>query len=196
MAVRRRTVPLATGALLGMTLVAFAFELAGGGMPVCQQFGLVPSRLLATGDVVPLVTYAFLHDPHGLLHVGGNLLVLSIVGPVVERTLGGLRFLMLYVCAAVLAGLLHVIAMPSAAFPLVGSSGSLCALLAVAVVMRPALVGVAIGFIGWNIAALLTGTAGDVSAPCHLGGFCAGVLFAAVARGSVHPPRRELALRT
>jgi hypothetical protein len=40
---------------------------------------------LTSGDISPLFTYALVHDPHGLLHVGGNLLVLSIVGPVVDR---------------------------------------------------------------------------------------------------------------
>ncbi len=186
---RRHPRPVVTAALVGVTTIAFLAELAGGGMAVCDRWGLVPSRLLASGEVLPLFTYGLLHDPSGFLHVGGNLVVLALAGPVVERQIGALRLLVVYVCAAVLAGLLHVVAAPSATDALVGNSGCVCALAAIAVAIRPQFAGFAIGFLAWNLYADLTGAAGQVSAPCHLAGFAVGITYALIARarGALYP---------
>jgi hypothetical protein len=58
-----RRLPVATLAVVLATLAAYSVELAGGGLPLCQQFGVTPERLLRTGDVVPLLVYPLLHAP-------------------------------------------------------------------------------------------------------------------------------------
>lgn len=61
------------------------------------RFGMVPG-LVHQGQWYRLVTAAFFH--FNLIHIGLNMLVLAIVGPAVELDFGKVRFLALYLLAA------------------------------------------------------------------------------------------------
>lgn len=74
-----------------------------------------------------LVGHAFLHG--GWAHLGGNLVFLVVFGDNVEDRFGHGRFLAFYVLAAATAGLVHALADPRSALPLVGASGAISAIL-------------------------------------------------------------------
>lgn len=174
--------PLVTVALVLAVLLAFSAELAGGGMAVCEARGLVPARFVRTGDFGPVLYSLFLHDPANLLHVGGNVLFLAAFGTLVEGSLGHLRFLVAYLAAGVGGALLHVLVDPAATDPLVGCSGALFGVMALAAVLRPRLLGFVGSYAALNVYYALSGAGGSISAGCHLGGFAVGVAFAAVLR--------------
>ena len=71
---------------------------------------------------------------------------------------------------------------PSATEPLVGASGAIFGLVAVAAALRPPLLGFAVAFGAVEVFHAFTGGAGTASFGCHIGGLCAGVLFAALWR--------------
>jgi len=166
--------PFVTFGLVLANLGAFALELAGGGMPVCEHFGLVPAHFEAT----TLLTSLFLHDPDHLAHLVGNVVVLAVAGSVVEGRIGSQRLLTVYLAAGVLGGLLHAVVDPSSPSPLVGASGAIFGILAVLGAFRPRLIGFVAGFALLNIYYAFTGTGGAVSFGTHLGGLAAGALFA------------------
>lgn len=174
-------VPHVTTSLVTLNVVAFALELAGGGESVCDAYGLVPAHLTASS----LVTSMFLHDPAHWLHIGGNMVLLACFAPMVERALGHLRFIGLYMAAGVVGGLLHVVVDPGSLEPMVGASGAVFGVLAVAGSMRPKqLLVLVLGFVAENLWYAFSGNGGDVSFGTHLGGFAVGVFVVAVARAA------------
>jgi len=69
-----------------------------------------------------LVTYQFLHDPHGIFHLAFNMLFLWVFGSAVEDRLGRVGFLAFYIGGGAVAALAH--GMVNAA-PVIGASGSI-----------------------------------------------------------------------
>lgn len=173
-----RTVPFATAALVAVTVAAYVAELAGGGMAVCERFGVTPAHpTLATA-----LSSLLLHDPDHVAHVAGNMLVLSVLGAVVEPVLGHVRFLALYLASGLAGALLHVAVDPQSTVALIGCSGSIAGVMAILGVLRPRLLGFVAGFVLVNVYWAWTGTAGDVSFAAHLGGFTCGVATVLLAR--------------
>ena len=91
--------------------------------------GRIGSTLgVANGEVYRLLSNAFLHEPIGsglgLLHIVFNMWALIVVGPSLERMLGRVRFLAVYLVSA-LAGsvLFYVVAAPTALA--LGASGAI-----------------------------------------------------------------------
>lgn len=174
--------PVFTLAIIAMNVLAFVVELAAGGDAFCQAHGLIPASFMRTGDLIPVIESTFLHDPHSLLHIGGNMLCLAIFGSVVERAAGHFAFLGVYLAAGLFGGLAHVMANPGLAIPLVGASGAIFGVLAVAGAVRPRLLGFTVGFAVLALWDTFTNGGGSVSAACHVGGFCAGALVVAAMR--------------
>lgn len=166
--------PLVTLFLVALNVAVYGLELAEGGLPFCERFGLVPAHLEPTH----FLTYAFLHDPSTLVHIGCNLAFLAVFGAVVENAIGGFRFATLYGLAAVAGGLLHVVVGPGSSEPLVGASGAVCGLVAFSVALNPRLVGFAAAFTCVSVWQALSGGDGTVSFACHIGGLFAGVACA------------------
>jgi len=175
-----RTLPFATFALVLANLVVYLHELVIGGQKVCDAYGLIPARLVPE----TLLTSLFLHDPGNLTHLLGNMAFLAVFGTLVEGSLGHLRFLALYGAAGVLGGFSHVLVDPSSTSPLVGASGAVFGILAVATVLRPRLLGFAVAFVGIEIWHAFAGGDGAVSFGCHLGGFFAGFLLVTILRAT------------
>ena len=175
--------PLVTFALIAANFLAFQIELASGGMVACRAHGLVPARFLASGDWAPVFESLFLHDPSGLTHLGMNMLVLGLFGTVVERSVGHLRFLALYLAAGVLGGLLHVLVDPGSTQPLVGASGAIFGVVAVAGILRPRLLGFVVALGSIQVWHAFAGDGGDASFGAHIGGLVVGAICGAVWRG-------------
>jgi membrane associated rhomboid family serine protease len=172
--------PLVTAALITGNMFAFAFELANGGMPVCEAYGLVPARVTPGA----LFSSLFLHDPDHWAHILGNMVCLALAGFIVERAMGHAAFLALYLTAGVAGGLLHILVDPRSLEPMVGASGAICGVLAVLAALRPRLAGFVVGFVLVNVWHALAGGGGQVSFGTHLGGFAVGVLAVGLARAA------------
>jgi membrane associated rhomboid family serine protease len=169
----RETAPVT--ALLAFALVAaFCVEISLGGNSICETYGLVPSH----PSFETALSAMFLHDPSSVFHLGGNLVFLVIFGSIVERALGSFRFLGLYAAAGLAGAALHCLVASGSSTPLVGASGALYGLLAVAAIVRPRLIGFAVMLTGLNVWYAFVGGAGSVSFGCHIGGFVVGALVA------------------
>ena len=151
-------------------------------------------------------TCLFAHQ--NLLHLLANMIFLAAVGPLVEFTRGGWRFLLIYVGGGLIGVLAHFIfaklAPPGS--PLLGASGSIAACVGYCVIRFartkvPVLpnLGVSVGVIG--VLWLLIQAAGSmfqvgdqmrggVAYWAHLGGFLGGLAFA-FALGGLREARHE-----
>lgn len=172
--------PLMTLALTASILAVFTVELAGDGAALCAKFGLVPARPSFGAALASL----FFHDPSGLAHIGGNVLVLILIGAPVERAIGSTRFSALYFFGGLAGVALHIVVDPTSTVSLVGCSGALFALLAVAAsLFGPSMLAFAAILVVSNIWHAFGGSGDDgVSFGCHLGGFLAGTMAVAFAR--------------
>ncbi len=172
--------PRVTLTLVAANFLAYGLELASGGMPACESYGLVPAHFTPAA----LFTSLFLHDPGAWAHILGNMAFLTLFGALVEDALGGSLFLVVYLAAGALGGLMHVMVNPGATDPLVGASGAIFGVLAVAGALRPRLLGFVVAFVGINIWNAFTGGSGAISFGCHIGGFVAGFLVVSLMRAA------------
>ncbi len=78
-----------------------------------------------------LLTYGFLHDLHGLGHIGFNMFGLWMFGRDLERMMGARRFLIYYLTCVIGAGVVQVIvaATQGGIYPTVGASGGVFGIL-------------------------------------------------------------------
>jgi len=81
------------------------------------------------------LTYQFLHG--GFTHLLFNMLALYMFGRYIERQIGSLPFLKLYLMGGIFAGICHLLFIHSYDTPMVGASGAICAVLAAFAVMNP-----------------------------------------------------------
>jgi rhomboid protease GluP len=86
------------------------------------HYGALRPVDVADGQAWRLLSHAFLHG--GLLHLGVNTMSLLTIGPLLERSIGPVRFAVVYVVTAIAGGVAGSWAMPPLA-PLVGGSGAL-----------------------------------------------------------------------
>ncbi len=175
----KHTPPFVTLALLVANVAAYAAELSGGGMAVCERWGFTPTHpTLATA-----LMSMWLHDPDHLAHLAANLVTLLVLGLVLEPLLGAWRFAGLFLAAGLGAAASHLLVSPDSVAPLVGMSGCLTGLMAVGAVARPrALLAFTVTFMTYNLVQLLTESGGSVSVAAHTGGFVVGAVFAVVAQ--------------
>lgn len=119
-----RGFPFATLGLIGLSLLVFFFEHPGS----VAQWGFVPRG----GPVYTLVTYAFLH--RDIWHLLGNMLTFYVIGVHVEEALGAIHYLLAFLSAAIVAGLVHGVLIVlffahEAHHPLIGASGAVFGIL-------------------------------------------------------------------
>lgn len=169
--------PLVTAGIVATILAVFAVELLGNGQALCQALGFTSAH--------PSLGTAFasmwLHDPDHVAHIAGNLAALAVLGAVVEPVLGHARFALLYVLSGLGGCAMHWLADPNVADALVGCSACCSGLLAVVAMVRPRLIGFALGFMAWQLWCLWTGSGGAVSVTAHVGGFVVGFVLTLVA---------------
>lgn len=180
--------PIVTQVLIGLNAAVFLLDVVIGGDPFAGGGDLTadgallgafvgpfgdPVAGVADGEWWRLVTGGFLHG--GLLHLGMNMLVLYLIGPMLERELGKVNFAFLYF-TALLAGSLGVMLLDPFAVT-VGASGAIYGLLGAAVALQlgrgvnPWSSGIG-GLILINV--LITFTVPGISIGGHLGGLVGG----------------------
>ena len=190
----------ATRVLIGLNLAFFAYEqwllrVDPGRRRWFEMNHALSLEGLRQGAWWQCLSFQFLHG--GWIHLAMNLLLLHSLGPVMETTLGRVRFLALYLASGTLGGILHVVGawlMPDAfGHPVVGASAGLCGLLAALgafhseerlrvlfflvfpMEVRAKFI-LLVGVLGSAVGAVLG--VGSVAHLAHLGGFVGGLAMA------------------
>ena len=128
--------PIMTGLLVLTIGAVFVWQRELGSFEEARaiySFGLLPAHMFGIRQPAPqidvvtplltLVTAQFLHG--GWTHLMGNVLVLLLLGPLLERRIGSIRFLLIFLATGV-AGLgLEAASSPSSAIPIIGASASI-----------------------------------------------------------------------
>jgi membrane associated rhomboid family serine protease len=148
------------------------------GSPLAGLGGLY-GPAVAAGDWWRLFTAGFLHS--GLLHLGLNMAVLYMLGPALERALGRLAFVSLYVAGLTASSLGALLLSPHSLT--VGASGAIFALMG-AIVMGQRASGIdpwRSGIVGWVVVNLIfTVAVPGISIGGHIGGLVGGLLAGAI----------------
>ncbi len=93
--------------LLIATIGVYVLQMVPGVRNYVHGLGLLVPRLVYEhAQVWRLVTYMFLHDPSGVLHIGFNMLMLWMFGNELEQMWGTRRFLIFYFLCGIGAGAL------------------------------------------------------------------------------------------
>lgn len=175
-------------ALIGINVAVWVAILATGwtDSELLREIWLVPFQVAFDDRYYELITSAFTHVE--IWHIGFNMLALWMLGPELERALGWLRFLALYLLSA-LAGSVCVLWLSGEGVATVGASGAIFGLMGGLVVIAHKVHGDISGLIGWIGAnAVLTFLIPNVSWQGHLGGFVGGAVVAAIL---VYAPRKH-----
>ncbi len=149
---------------------------------------------VADGQWYRLLTNAFLHEPPGtgigILHILFNMWALIVVGPTLERSLGRVRFLTVYLVSALGGSVLYyLLAAPYASA--LGASGAIFGLFGAYFVVARKLRVDARGVIALIVINLAISFTGGIAWQAHVGGLIAGSLLTAA---FVWAPRQNRAL--
>jgi membrane associated rhomboid family serine protease len=186
--------PVVTWTLVGINIVCYIAEVIARSTVYVD--GVMVGAGVAAGDWYRLLSSAFLHElPNGgfgLLHIIFNMWALLVVGPALERWLGRLRFLAVYLVSA-LAGsvLFYLIASPTAIG--LGASGAIFGLFGSWFVLARKLrldTRQIVGLIVINLVITFVGVH-FIAWQAHVGGLIAG---AALTAAYVYAPRQNRAL--
>ncbi|MCH7798770.1 MAG: rhomboid family intramembrane serine protease [Planctomycetes bacterium] len=120
----RRT-PLVTQGLIVLNMLVYLGGISGTFYGLFENAG----ALADFGHFNPqdfkawqLVTYQFVHDPHGIWHIAFNMVFLWVFGSAVEDRLGRVGYLAFYIAGGAVAALAHAAVSPA---PVIGASGSI-----------------------------------------------------------------------
>ena len=137
----RRRFPFVTIGLIIVNILVFVYQLS---LPSREfeafvyEAAVIPS-MVATEFGWPavrsLLTSMFLHG--SWMHILSNMLYLWIFGDNVEDLLGPAAFIIFYLFAGVVAGLVQVGANPTSDLPTIGASGAVAGILGVYAVVYP-----------------------------------------------------------
>ena len=181
---RAATGPIVTYVVIGVNVAVWLLGVLAGpqailtGSPLAPAFGLF-GPAVAAGEWWRLFTAAFLHS--GLIHLGLNMAVLYMLGPSLERVMGRVGFVALYVCGLTASSLGAVLLSPNALT--VGASGAIFGLMGAFIAGQRA-AGInpwRSGIMGWVIVNLLfTLLVPGISIGGHLGGLVGGLVAGVV----------------
>jgi membrane associated rhomboid family serine protease len=171
--------PIVTNALLAVLVAVFAWTLTQGAdlvgfesSPVHEDYGV--NALAANGEWWRILTSGFLH--YGAFHLLMNGYALYVLGPQLERALGHLEFLGVYLVSLLAGSFGALLVEPFATTA--GASGAIYGLLATALVLQRRL-----GIDPWAsglggiilINMVLTFSISQLSLGGHIGGFVGGL---------------------
>ena len=203
-----RTFPFINYLLIAANVAVFIMErltIDSGVSPdaLLEMWGLIPRHLFrdpVTG-IETVFSSMFMHDPTGILHIGGNMLYLWIFGDNVEDAMGHTRYAAFYLAGGICAAAAQVLISPTSPIPMVGASGAIAAVLAAYVLLYPRspitvlnpipilwiFWGLFLQFPAWlviglffvvNLWSALQGSAqGGVAFMAHVGGFIGGAVL-------------------
>ena len=202
---QRRNFPVVTPALIGINVLVFLAELAGGDQFIAN-WAFIPSRFSEEpgANAVTIFSAMFMHG--GWMHLFGNMLFLWIFGDNVEDRLGHIKFLIFYLLAGIAATFAQYVYSPESGIPNVGASGAIAGVLGAYILMFPqSRVNVLLGrqvvampafvVLGlWIVFQLISGVGtiaytdesadvGGIAYMAHSGGFVAGLAMALLSRG-------------
>ncbi len=189
-----------TKVLIGINVVAFVAQLASSQVTdrfemvaaATDQFRRLTGDGVVFGEYYRMLTSAFLHSPDFLLHIGFNMYALLLFGTQVERLLGGLRYTLLYLVAA-LGGSVGTLLFLQTAQPSLGASGAVFGLFGAYFVLARKLradTSQLVLLIGINLA-IGFAAHGYINNYAHIGGLITGGLVALV---YTQVPRTQTAL--
>jgi membrane associated rhomboid family serine protease len=174
----------ATFVLIGLNVLAFLAEIAGGSGGLSSVSGSVVADFglqglgVADGEWYRIVTGAFLHA--GFLHIAFNMFLLFILGRLLEPAIGTPRFVFLYF-ASLLAGSFAALALTTPLEITVGASGAIFGVLGATVLIARGRgfneIAAQLGFL-LLINLAFTFGASHISVGGHLGGLAGGLLCA------------------
>lgn len=194
--------PVVTYTLVALNILAYIVELAysktvdyGAMIGHAYDPAIRDSVGLAVGDWYRLLSSAFLHEPPGrgigLLHIAFNMWALIVVGPAIERALGRVRFIAVYLVSA-LGGSVLFYLLAAQNEPAIGASGAIFGLFGAWFVLARRLrldARMIVGLIAINL--LISFTVSGIAWQDHVGGLIAG---AALTAAYVYAPRANRAL--
>jgi membrane associated rhomboid family serine protease len=175
------TGPIATQVLIAVNLTVFVLtifaggRLTRGGGDAFADFGLFGPAIAEGGEWYRVITGGFLHN--GLIHVGFNMYLLYVLGNMLERGIGTLRFSTLYLTSLIGGSFGALLVSPRALT--VGASGAVFGLMgATFVIIRqrggdPFAGGLGM-LIGINL--IITFAVSSISIGGHIGGLLTGAL--------------------
>ena len=170
--------PIVTWILIALNVVIYVLQLISPAVTVALLF--VARLPFAASEPWRMITYAFVHSPGSLLHIGLNMLSLFLFGPLLERSIGKGRFIALYLVSALGGAVAVLLLVPGGS--VVGASGAIFGLLGAFFVIQRKLGGNTVQLlvvIGANLViGFLPGT--NISWQAHVGGLIAGAAVAFV----------------
>jgi membrane associated rhomboid family serine protease len=189
---RAVSTPVVTWVLIGLNVAFWIAEWVN--VRVVYDLWLV-NGAVAHGQPYRLISSAFLHEwglsGFGLTHILFNMWALYVVGPSLERLLGHLRFLVLYLLSALGGAVLFYLLAPVDA-PALGASGAIFGLFGAYFVVAKRLRVDARGVVFLIVLNLvITFVIPHIAWQAHVGGLIAGGLLAAA---YVYAPRQQRAL--
>lgn len=171
-------------ALIVVNVVAYIYEEQHRTIDFVAKYFLVPD--LVHSHWYALITSAFLHDPNNVFHILLNMFSLAILGPPVEAEIGRIRFLALYLLAAIGGSVGYYLLAP-ANVPGVGASGAIFGLMGAYLVIARLRRYPTQQIVGLLILNAVFSFTGGIAWQDHLGGFVTGCV---VALGLVWTPRQ------
>ena len=134
--------PNVTYGIICLNLIVFALQWSSfraGGLESSNEFAKTISAVLNQGKlssanfhILSLFTYQFLHA--SWWHILGNMIFLLPFGKAVEDRMGHVGFAFFYIVCGAIGGWIHTLFSDS---PVVGASGSVCAVTAAFIVLAP-----------------------------------------------------------
>ena len=182
--------PLAVKVLIGLNVLFYMGQQSD--ITITRRFGMVPDEV-ANGQVYRMLTAAFLHA--SITHILFNMLALWIVGPALENALGKVRFVALYIGAA-LGGSLCSYFLDNPRVLGVGASGAVFGAFGAYFVVARAHRIDARQVVGLIVVNLLIGfVVPGIDNWAHIGGLIAGgaLAYAFIATEPLDAPRRRAA---
>jgi membrane associated rhomboid family serine protease len=187
-------------------IFVLSFVSRGVDVALVTLFGLVPAQVVHSLAVWQLVSYMFLHDASGFMHILFNMLALWMFGTPLESVWGTRRFLRYYFLCGLGAGLAvvalnYIVGDPYSTT--IGASGAIYGLLIAFGMLFPEvrilfffLFPIPARVFVWITAAMvflsaIGSSGGSVSHIAHLGGMAAGYLLLKTGVGMQLAPARS-----
>jgi membrane associated rhomboid family serine protease len=193
----RFNLPRVTPAVKGLLIInvgVFVLSLVPTlGVLLTSWFALDATSWTTVAQPWRLVTYQFLHSRVDATHIFFNMISLYFIGPPLERSWGGRRFVLFYLGCGVAGGLTYILLVAAgwlSAGMMVGASGAVLGTVAACAVLFPRFtlilfvfpVPIRIAAIGLMFVYLMnvlmaSGRGGGGGDAAHLGGMAAGALY-------------------
>lgn len=186
----RRRVPAVTLAAIGLLGGVLVATLAAPNPGrIVETFGMIPASIRDGGRLWTLLTGSLLHG--GPIHFAANAYFLYVFGANVEDALGRLRFVGLFVAAAMAGSILQAGLQADPTMPVVGASDAVAGMMGAYLILFPRVKVFQVIFfirfrlgilwylgiwVGLNLGMAAMGEQ-HVAVWAHLGGFLAGLAF-------------------